>query len=64
MRVNGIAVSDAIIMEDISQEVILGREVETQSKETSQVVVIWRVFFFFFQKAQEVSTKILKHTCA
>ena len=41
------AVSDGIIMEGISQEVILGREVETQSKETSQVVVIWRVFFFF-----------------
>ena len=56
------AVSDGIIMEDISQEVILGREVETQSKETSQVVVIWRFFFFFFRRAQEVSTKILKHT--
>lgn len=55
------AVSDGIIMEGISQEVILGREVETQSKETSQVVVIWR-FFFFFRRAQEVSTKILKHT--
>lgn len=45
LRVNGIAVSDAIIMEDLSQEVILGREVETQSRETSQVVVIWRGFF-------------------